>query len=126
MPSREQARSLIDRLVAAYNAHDTDALVALYDPEVTYWSPLDGTKQGIDAVRAQIEELHATLPDEQMEAQTVITDGEVIVVEFESTGTSPAGNPYAIQFTEVFELRDGRIGSIKVYLDPVEVEAAMG
>ena len=125
MPSREEARRLIDRLVAAYNARDTDALVALYDPDVTYWSPLDGTQEGIAEVRAQIDELHATLPDEQMEAQTVITDGEVIVVEFVSTGTSPAGNPYAIEFTEVFELRDGKIGSIKVYLDPLEVEAAL-
>lgn len=125
MPSREQARRLIDRLVDAYNAHDTDALVALYDPDVTYWSALGGTKKGIEEVRAQIDELHATLPDEQMEARTVITDGEVIVVEFESTGTSPAGKPYAIEFTEVFELRDGKIGSIKVYLDPLEVEAAL-
>ncbi len=60
-----------------------------------------------------------------MSAQTVITDGALAVVEFESTGTNPAGRPYAIEFTEVFEIRDGKVASIKVYLDPEEVARAM-
>jgi ketosteroid isomerase-like protein len=125
MGSREDARSLVDGIVAAYNGHDTDALVALYQPDIKYWSALDGLQEGVSAVREHIDHLHETLPDERMTAQTVITDGEVVVVEFESSGTNPAGNPYTIEFTEVFEIRDGKIASIKVYLDPEEVDRAM-
>ena len=125
MGSKDDARLLVDEIVAAYNSHNADALVALYQPDITYWSALDGLQEGIDALRAHLDHLHETLPDEQMRAQTVITDGELIVVEFESTGTSPAGNPYAIEFTEVFELLDGKVASIKVYLDPEEVARAM-
>ena len=125
MGSRDDARALIDRIVTAYNAHDIDALVANYTDDITYWSALDGFHEGLEAVRRSIEHLHEMLPDEQMSPQTVITDGAAVVVEFESTGTNPAGNPYAIEFTEVFALRDGQVASIKAYLDPEAVARAM-
>jgi ketosteroid isomerase-like protein len=43
-----------------------------------------------------------------------------------STGTAPSGSPYTLDFTEVIELRDGKIATVKVYLDPEEVERVMG
>ena len=61
-----------------------------------------------------------------MRPLAVVTDGDVVVVEFESRGTAPSGKVYRIEFTEVFTLRDGKIAGIKVYLDPKEVERAMG
>lgn len=125
MGSKDDARLLVDQIVAAYNSCDVDALVALYQPDITYWSALDGLQTGIDTVREHLDHLRETLPDEQMQAQTIITDGELVVVEFESTGTNPAGQPYAIEFTEVFELRNGKVASIKAYLDPEEVTNAM-
>lgn len=125
MESREDARALVRRIVEAYNEHDTEALVALYHPDVTYWSPLGGEQRGVQAVRDHIEHLHEILPDERMAAQTIITDGEVAVAEFVSSGTNPGGRPYRIEFTEVFEIDDGRITAIKVYLDPQAVDAAM-
>jgi len=117
---------VIERIVAAYNAKDTDALALLYHPDARYWSPLGDWQEGLNAITAHIEELHRNLPDEQMEATAVITDGEVVVAEFRSTGTSPSGDAYAIDFTEVIELRDGKIASVKVYLDPEEVERVIG
>ncbi len=125
MGSKDDARLLVDQMVAAYNGRDIDALVGLYQPGITYWSAIDGLQEGVDAVREHLDHLHETLPDEQMLAQTVITDGELVVVEFESTGTNPAGKAYTIEFTEVFEVDDGKVASIKVYLDPEEVEKAM-
>jgi ketosteroid isomerase-like protein len=56
----------------------------------------------------------------------VVTDGDTVVVEFRSTGTAPSGRSYALEFTEVIELREGKIATVKVYLDPDEVERAMG
>ena len=123
MTTNAGARKIVDQLVAAYNSRTTDVLVDLYHPDVTYWSVLDGTSQGRQAVIDHIEKLHTMLPDEQMRAQTVTADDEVIVVEFESTGTSPAGRPYRIEFTEVFEVAEGKVTSIKVYLDPDDVAA---
>lgn len=126
MGARDDARSLIHEIVAAYNARDLDSLIARYHRDITYWSALGGLQEGITAVRDHLEHLHQTLPDERMRALAVITDGDLVVAEFESTGTSPLGRPYRIEFTEVFELRDGKVASIRVYLDPEAVAAALG
>jgi uncharacterized protein (TIGR02246 family) len=124
--TRDEARAVVAQIVAAYNAKDSDALADLYHPDARYWSALGDWQDGVAAIRAHLEELHRTLPDEQMEALAVMTDGEVVVAEFRSTGTSPKGTAYSIEFTEVIELRDGKITQVKVYLDPEEVERVMG
>jgi uncharacterized protein (TIGR02246 family) len=123
--SREQSRAIVEQIVAAYNAKDADALTGLYDSDARYWSPLGDWQEGLPAIRAHIEELHRTLPDEQMETLSLIGGPDVAVAEFRSTGTAPSGRAYAIEFTEVIELRDGKIAQVKVYLDPEEVRAIM-
>lgn len=122
MRSAQDARTLIGQITEAYNARDTDILTALYQPDVVYWSTIGATRFGIDAVRQNVDLLHRRFPDERMSAKTIITDGDVIVVEFESTGTNSADPGYTIEFTEVFELRDGMVASVKVYLDPQDIE----
>lgn len=123
--SRESAREIVARIVEAYNAKDADGLAALYHPDARYWSPLGDWQDGLPAIKAHIEELHRTLPDEQMEPLAVMTDGHTVVVEFRSSGTAPSGKPYQIEFTEVIELDEGKISTVKVYLDPDEVERVM-
>jgi len=124
MGSRDDARRLVDQMADSYNSRDTDAIDAFYQPYVTYWSALDDRCEGIEALRRHIDHLHEVLPNERMRIQTVITDGDMIVVECESTGTNRVGSPYAIEFTEVLELLDGKVASINVYLDPEEISRA--
>lgn len=121
MTAHAAARRLVDQLVSAYNSRTTNVLFDLYHPNLTYWSVLDGTCEGRQAVIDHIEHLHRSLPDEQMRAKTVTADNEVIVVEFESTGTGADGRAYLVEFTEVFEVAEGKVTSIKVYLDPDDV-----
>ena len=124
--SREESRAMVDRIVAAYNAKDVDAIAALYHPDARYWSALGDWQEGLPAIRAHIEHLHETLPDEQMEIVSLMGEDDIAVAEFRSTGTNPSGEPYTLDFTEVIELRDGLISQVKVYLDPDEVAAALG
>ena len=123
---RTAVRTLVRELVELYNARDVDGLIALYHPNAEYWSPLGDWQRGVDHIRAHLEELHRTLPDEKMEIVALMADDETAVVEFMSTGMTPAGNPYRIEFTEVIEIRDGRIERVRVYLDPEEVAAITG
>jgi uncharacterized protein (TIGR02246 family) len=123
--SREESRAIVEKIVAAYNAKDADALEVLYQPDARYWSALGGWQEGLPAIRGHIEELHRTLPDEQMETLSLIGGPSLAVAEFRSTGTAPSGKRYTIEFTEVIELRDGKIAQVKVYLDPDEVQAVM-
>lgn len=123
MTSNAAASRLVDQLVAAYNSRTTDVLQQLYRDDITYWNSLDGCREGRQAVIDHIDHLHKILPDEQMRPLTVTADDDVIVVEFESTGTGPNGQPYRIEFTEVFAITDGGIASIKVYSDTDEIAA---
>lgn len=124
--SREESRAIVERIVTAYNAKDADALAALYHSDARYWSALGDWQVGLPAIREHIEELHRTLPDEQMETLSLIGGPGMAVAEFRSTGTAPSGEPYSLEFTEVIELLDGKITQVKVYLDPEEVQAVMG
>lgn len=126
MSDPQAARDVVQRIVAAYNAKDAEGLAALYHPDARYWSALGDWQEGVDAIREHIEELHRLLPDEQMSVKAMVAGEDIAVVEFESNGTAPAGSPYTLEFTEVIELRDGKIATVKVYLDPEEVERIMG
>lgn len=125
MADREAARRLVGELVDAYNRKDAAAIADLYHPDVRLWSSLGEDSQGQEQVLRHIQELFRRLPDERMYADTVVTDGETVVIEVTSRGTSSKG-PYEISFTEVLEVVDGAIASIKTYIDPEEVEAVEG
>lgn len=124
--SRRSGRDIVTRIVEAYNAKDAEALAELYQPDARYWSALGDWQEGRASIRSHIEDLHRRLPDEQMSIDAVMTDGDTVVAEFTSSGTAPSGRPYQISFTEVIELRDGKIASVMVYLDPEEVARIMG
>lgn len=119
---REAARSIVAQLVEAYNAKDRGAIAVLYQEDARYWSALGDWQYGLPEILSHIEELHRKLPDEKMAVKVLATDGASIVVEFVSTGTAPSGEPYELEFTEVIDLVDGKIATVKVYLDPAEVE----
>jgi ketosteroid isomerase-like protein len=123
MSDRHAARQALKRLIYAYNGKDADALAGLYTADVHLWSSLGAETSGRASVVAHAKELFAALPNERMEADTVVTDGETIVVEFTSTGTDANDEPYEVEFTEVFELVDGRFAAIRTYIDPDVVEA---
>jgi len=120
------ARQLVRLIVDRYNARDVEGLVALYHDDAAYWSPLGDWQHGVGPIRAHLDELHRTLPDEQMSIEALVTDGVTAVVEFKSSGTSPAGKTYSIEFTEVIEIEDAKIKRVMVYLDPDEVQAITG
>lgn len=126
MPTRTVARDLIRQLVAAYNAKDLEDVAGRYAPDARYWSALTDWKEGIAAIRGHVQELFEHLPDEMMAARALVTDGETVVVEFRSTGTTSGGDEYALDFTEVFTLRGDLIIEARVYLDPEDVEAITG
>jgi uncharacterized protein (TIGR02246 family) len=119
---REQARSLVESLVAAYNEKDRDRLADLYAEDISLWSALGAETNGRDEVLRHIDVLFRTLPDEVMSLDTMVTDGESTVIEVTSTGTNEDGSAYQIQFTEVLEIVDGKFTEIRTYIDPVDVE----
>lgn len=120
MSPREEARALIERVIHLYNEKDLDGLSDLYADDITLWSALGSEVEGKEAFLDHVAELFERLPDEQMTADVMITDGSAVVVEFTSRGTHD-GSPYELTFTEVFEISDGLLKSVKTYIDPDDV-----
>ncbi len=126
MNGKAAVRDLVQRIVEHYNAKDVESLIALYHEDAAYWSPLGDWQRGVGHIRSHLAELHRTLPDEQMSIVSLMADDECAVAEFASTGTAPSGESYRIEFTEVIDVRDGKIERVKVYLDPSDVAAITG
>jgi uncharacterized protein (TIGR02246 family) len=123
MATRDEARAVVARMVDGFNRKDARALAELYVGDIRLWSSLGVDAHGRDQVLGHMQELFERLPDERMTGDVLITDGHTVVVEFISRGSSPAGD-YEIRFTDVLELSDGRIRSIRTYVDPEDVARA--
>lgn len=114
---REEARGVVENVVRLYNDKDLEGLSALYADDITLWSSLGAEASSKQEFLDHIRHLFDRLPDERMTADVVVTDGSTAVIELTSRGTDN-GAPYEISFTEVFEIEDGLLTSVKTYIDP--------
>lgn len=121
------ARGVVRTLVEEYNARRLEPLLDLYHEDARFWDPFH--REGVVgrvAIRELLAGLFASFPDERMAIRTLAADDDYAVAEFRSTGTDASGREFSLDFTEVYELRDGRIASCRVYLDPEEIPAQAG
>lgn len=113
---KELVRSLVD----AYNARSLEGILELYQPDARFWDPLH--REGVvgrEAIAGVLRRLFSAFPDERMSIVTLAGDETHAVGEFRSTMTLPGkGGRLELEFTEVYEVVDGRIASCRVYLDP--------
>jgi len=105
---------------AAFVARDTEALCALYHPDVVNHQVAEEPQHGIDAVRAGFESFFRDFPDERTEILNVFEDGEWAIWEWR--GGSPlkeaAGIPQRpFHGCGFFLIRDGRIAFQRGYWD---------
>ncbi|HWU23325.1 MAG TPA: nuclear transport factor 2 family protein [Nocardioides sp.] len=113
---------VIDRLQAATNAHDLDALVACFAPDYVNHTPAHPLRgfTGPDQVRANWSAIFGGVPDISSRVIASCVDGEVAWTEWEMTGTRRDGVPHAMAGVIIFEVREDLIASARFYLEPVE------
>lgn len=106
--------ALADEYFRLANAHDLDGLVALHAPGYVSHDQVGDT--GIDEYRAMIGGFFAAFPDAVLTPVNIVTEGDRLVVHFETTGTH-TGEFYGIpatgrrvRFTEirVRRIEDGK------------------
>lgn len=132
----------VEVLLAAWNAHDLDAFVALMRVDV-YWHDLGMPAPpaiGRDAVRRFSESALRAFPDFRYTIRghiCVAEDGESCVVPWtiNATHTAPLDPPgfaplgRSVQFDglDYFEFRDGLVSRIETRFDPAEpIEQLLG
>ena len=113
--------SLLERLAAAANGRDLDALAGCFAPDYLNETPAhpDQGFTGREQVRRNWEQIFAAVPD--LTATVLRSCGdEVVWSEWEMTGTRPDGVTLKMAGVIIFGVGDGRFTWARFYLEPVQ------
>jgi ketosteroid isomerase-like protein len=115
-------RDLLDRLTAAQNAHDLEAMLACFHEDYRSEQPLfpARTFQGLAQVRANWSALFEAIPDFHAEILRSAIDRDTVFVEIQWTGTKADGTPLEERGVLIIGIRDDRIAWARLYVDEVE------
>ncbi|GAA4580820.1 hypothetical protein GCM10023194_10240 [Planotetraspora phitsanulokensis] len=132
------AREVTDRLLAALNDHDLDAVVKCFDPEAVYFN-VGGTAEGHDQIRAYYGYLLTAYPDMHYKVQNKVTEEDTTVTEWRLTAThrgpllapdgetiEPTHRRILLQGCSVSTVEDGMIVSYRVYFNELVHYAQLG
>ena len=118
----ESARVLVDRLAAAVNAHDLDALVACFSPDYRNETPAHPRRgfRGAAQVRRNWEQIFAAVPDLTARVLRSAVAGEEVWTEWEHVGTRRDGVTHRMRGVVILGLAGGRFSWARFYLEPVD------
>jgi ketosteroid isomerase-like protein len=112
----------VERLLEAINAHDLEAMVACFaDDYVNEWPahPQRGF-QGSAQVRRNWSQIFAGVPDLRARLPRIAVDGDTVWTEWDMSGTRSDGTAFLMRGVAIFGVADGRLASVRFYLEPVE------
>jgi ketosteroid isomerase-like protein len=119
-------RAVIDRVTAAQNAHDLEAMLACFHEDYRSEQPRfpARTFAGIAQVRANWSAVLGAIPDFHSEVLRSATAGDVVFAEVRWTGTRADGTSLDERGVIVMGVREGRIAWGRLYVDDVEPDGA--
>ena len=122
MATGEMVEAVLERLVAATNDHDLDALVGCFAPDYLNETPAHPARgfAGRDQVRSNWQQIFAFVPDISVRVLRSRVDGDAVWSEWEMTGTRRDGSAHEMAGVIIFGVRDGRFSWARFYLEPVE------
>jgi ketosteroid isomerase-like protein len=117
--SAEENIRIAQRWSAAFNAHDLEALLALYADDAEHYSPklkvkrpeTGGLIRGKDALRAWWRDAFDRLPTLRYEVSKLTADSEQVFLEY----VRHVAGEEDLRVGEVLEIRDGLIVASRVY-----------
>ncbi|MET0976848.1 MAG: nuclear transport factor 2 family protein [Leifsonia sp.] len=115
---------VIEKLIAAVNAHDLDAMVALFDPHYDSRQPAHPGRAfvGRSQVRANWAAMFAGVPDFRCETGRIVEDGDTTWCEWAWLGTHADGRPFEMRGVALFLIVDRLIAAGTLYVEEVEAE----
>ena len=125
---------LAQQIFDAINAHDTEALRAVWADDVEERFP-DKTCRGKDELAAYFSDLFAALPDFHMEKVSSVEEGETVFARWRMTATHTGGQFNGIDVTgkavsldgfDQITFRDGKMVSNFVVFDQMDVGRQLG
>jgi ketosteroid isomerase-like protein len=116
------SQALVDRLVAATNDHDLDALVSCFADDYENETPLHPSRgfHGREQVRRNWEQIFAFVPDVHAEVMARASQGDTAWTEWRMTGTRSDGSAHRMAGVIMFDVRGGVAHRARFYLEPVD------
>ena len=122
---------MVERAVAAINARDIDAYRGCCTENVKLETPMaavGGVYEGIDGIRRFLTDVEEAAPDFRIELDGVEeVDSKRVIAFLRNSSTGRAsGIRMAWPQTNVYDLIDGKISHIRIFLDRDEALKAVG
>jgi ketosteroid isomerase-like protein len=113
---------VIDRLAAAMNAHDLDAVAGFIHEDYRSEQPAHPARAfaGRAQMLANWEAMFAGIPDFCAEIRRSVQDGDTTWSQWRWPGTRGGGQVFAMRGVTLFEIADGRIVAGRLYMENVE------
>ena len=117
---------VVERLHQAMNQHDLEAFLGLMAPEYRSEQPAHPNRGfgGREQVEKNWSALFEGIPDFHAELLATATEGHTSWSEWHWTGTRANGEPLDMRGVTLFEIRNGRIVSGRLYMEQVEEAGA--
>lgn len=115
--------------VAAFNAHDVAAIVALYAPGAElYDAGMKRRRQGRQEIEDWFARRFRALPEIAYTPADEISEGAMVALTWTVSGRTPRllglrwlARPFAVDGVSVFHIRDGQIARQRGYYDHLAV-----
>ncbi len=135
-----EAKHVLEQAIERWNSNDRDGWAALYTEDVVYEAPGGTRISGLADLKEQyFDALVTAAPDRASEDVVLIAEGDHVVelARYTGTHTGPWRSPNGVEipatgkkvdfpFVGVFQVRDGKIGSIRIYYDQIQVLTQLG
>jgi ketosteroid isomerase-like protein len=120
--SKRGPTAVLQRLLAALNAHDLDALVTCFADDYVNETPVHPQRSfhGNAQVRTNWSQIFTGVPDVCARVPRATVDGDALWTEWEMSGTRNDGNAFLMRGMVIFGVTDDAISSARFYLEPVE------
>ena len=117
--------TFLDRLSAATNAHDLDALVDCFTPDYRLSQPAHPSRSfsGSAQVRANWQQIFAFVPDLRATVTDCAVTGSTVWSEWEMRGRRRDGSPHHMCGVMIFGVQGERAEWGRFYLEPVDDDA---
>ena len=122
MGSDRQAPQVLDRLLAAINAHDLEAMLPCFAADYANETPVHPPRgfRGQEQVRTNWSQIFAAVPDIQARVVRSTIDGDTLWTEWDIAGNRADGAAFLMRGVVIFTVAGDTIASARFYLEPVE------
>ena len=122
MPVSAGPKAIVERLRDAVNAHDLEALMDCYAPDIRGEEPTlqDRNFRGNDQLRANWATIFEGLPDLRMELLDCVEQGDTVWAEWRWYASRPDGSPVGRAGVIIYDVRDGHVVRLRRYMGPLQ------